>query len=44
LPKAAVLYPFSLRIRGNGAQSRGNVAEYPGNPPANSPTDPKPTV
>ncbi len=38
-----MLYPLSRRIRGSGAQSRGSVAQYPGNPPANSPTEPKPT-
>ncbi len=41
---AAVLYPLSLRTRGRGAQSRGRMAEYPGNPPANSPMEPKPTA
>ena len=30
-------------MRGNGAQSRGIVALYPGNGPENSPTMPKPT-
>jgi hypothetical protein len=44
LPNAAVLYPLSRKIRGSGAQSCGRVAEYPGNPPANSPTEPTPTV
>ena len=35
---------MSRRILGNGAQSLGNVAEYPGKPPANSPIDPNPTA
>ena len=39
-----MLYPLSRKIRGSGAQSRGSMAVYPGNPPENSPTEPKPTV